>query len=219
VEQRRIGRQPLVTTKAKGKKLKVRIYVEGGASEIADVFREGWVRFFERAGFKDRMPSTISGAGRAQTFDRFKRAVEIGKNDELPLLLLDSEDIVASGKSNWQHLKERKVDNFDKPKGAGDDDAYLMICTMETWFLADREALKTFFPGLNENRLPAWKDLEKVPKDDVYTALDGATKACEQSYSKGRLSFELLGKIDPIKVEDRCPAAKRLLDRLRQLLP
>jgi hypothetical protein len=207
-----------VTTKAKGKKLKVRIYVEGGASEIADVFREGWVRFFERAGFKDRMPSTISGEGRAQTFNRFKGAVETRKDAELPLLLIDSEDLVAPGKSNWQHLKERKADNFDKPKGAGDDDAFLMICTMETWIISDRKALQDFFPGLLEKHLPLSPSLESVPWKDVDAALKRATAACNRQYSKGRLSFELLATVNPLEVEQRCPAAKRLLDRLRELL-
>lgn len=34
-------------------------------------------------------------------------------------------------------------------------------------------------------------------------------------YSKGRVSFELLARIDPGLVEQACPHARALLDRLR----
>jgi hypothetical protein len=197
--------------------VKVKVYVEGGGHTDAQhtQFRAGWTTFFTKAELK-RRPQTVCCGSRGRAFDRFRTAVQ-AEPDVVHLLLVDSEDTVAAGKSNWQHLKERNDDKFDKPPAAGADDAHLMICAMETWFMADREALKTFFPGLNENRLPAWKDLERVPKKDVDAALKGATKDCEQPYSKGRLSFVLLGKINPSEVERQCPAAKRLLDRLREL--
>ena len=205
-----------MTATEKSKRPKVRIYVEGGSSEIADVFRKAWVQFFEKAGLKNQMPRTISGEGRSQTFDLFKTAVERRSPDELLLLLLDSEDPIAPGRSNWEHLKWR--DNFDKPAAAGDDDALLMVRVMETWIIADRQALQTFFPGLRENHLPAWTKLEVVPKTDVIAALERATAGCKRHYAKGRLSFELLAIVNPLEVEQRCPAAKRMLDRLRSLL-
>ncbi len=89
---------------------------------------------------------------------------------------------------------------------------------METWFVADQKALGSFFgPGWRENALPKWPQLEAISKPEVLDALDKATAACgKRRYAKGKLSFKLLGAIAPAEVESQCPAAKRLLERLRR---
>jgi hypothetical protein len=165
------------------------------------------------------MPRPVRGKGRMQTFDLYATAVRNRREDELPLLLVDSEDLPASGHSAWQHLKARKDDSWDRPSGAGDDDVFLMICSMETWFVADRKTLKTFFGQCwRESALPKWPKLEDVSKEKIFEALHNATASCgKRSYAKGKLSFELLRQIDPTEVKRGCPAAKRLLDRLRDL--
>lgn len=196
--------------------MNVKIYAEGGGdSQLQDTqFRRGWSEFFTRAGLEGRMPKVIRGKGRGRTFEHFVTALETCKGDELPLLLLDSEDAVASGHTAWQHLKAR--DGWDRPQGAADDQAFLMVQFMETWFLADRDALRRYFGGgLREKHLPAWPQLEAVSKPQVLEALRGATAACERHYAKGRVSFELLGAIDPGKVEAACPHARALLGRLK----
>ena len=63
-------------------------------------------------------------------------AVNNGGPNDLPLLLVDSEGPVAAGQTSWQHLKAR--DNWDKPRPVSDDQAFLMVEVMETWFIADR---------------------------------------------------------------------------------
>jgi len=172
--------------------------------------------FFKNAGLEGKMPSTFRGSGRDKTFGAYEKALDTRKEDELPLLLVDSEDLVTDGISEWQHLKMR--DDWNKPSGAGDQDAFLMVCCMETWFLADREALKRFFHGCwRDSALPQWPDLEKVPKADVFAKLALATAACgRKSYAKGKRSFEMLKVINPALVEKECPGAKRLMDRLRK---
>ncbi len=201
--------------------MKVKLYIEGGGdSHLQDTqFREGWRSFFEKAGLTGKMPRPFRGSGRGATFDAYKTALRNCKPNELPLLLVDSEDLVADGHSAWQHLKSRNDDNWDKPEGAGDRDAYLMICCMETWFIADRATLATFFGSdWRENALPKWSDPERVPKPRVFDALDKATAACgKRRYMKGKLSFDLLSKINPAEVEEHCLAAKCLLNRLRSL--
>ncbi|TDU64616.1 uncharacterized protein DUF4276 [Prosthecobacter fusiformis] len=163
------------------------------------------------------MPAIIRGGGRNQTFDAYKRALQIRKADELPLLLVDSEDLVAEGCDAWKHLKSRKADNWEKPPQAGDQDAYLMITCMETWFLADREALQKYFHDCwRDSAIPKWANLEEIPKESVFQALSKATADCgKKAYSKGKAAFDLLKAIDPSKVESVCPSAKKLLDRLR----
>lgn len=198
--------------------MKIKIYIEGGGDgpELDQSFREGWTAFFVNAGFEGRMPRPVRGKGRKRTYDLYQTALRNRKPNELPLLLVDSEDLVAGGNTEWQHLKSR--DDWNKPSGAGDQDAFLMVCCMETWFLADREALKRFFHGCwRDSALPQWPDLEKVPKADVFAKLALATAACgRKSYAKGKRSFEMLKVIDPALVEKECPGAKRLMDRLRK---
>jgi hypothetical protein len=199
--------------------VKVTIYIEGGApGPKADAkFREAWSTFFGKAGLP-RRPTVVRGKGRTETFDDFCNHIRDEPENGVPLLLVDSEGLVRQEHSTWQHLKSH--DRWDKPDGAGDADAFLMVSCMETWLVADRGAFQAFFnPNLREKHLPEWPNLESVPGADVRAALDRATKACKRPYSKGQLSFELLATISPNEVEDRCPAAKRLLDRLRQLLP
>ncbi len=94
-----------------------------------------------------------------------------------------------------------------------------MICCMETWFVADRKALGRYIgQHWRDNALPQWPQLEEVPKERVFDALDKATADCgRKRYAKGKRSFELLGEIEPAEVERHCPAAGRLLERLRGL--
>ena len=193
-----------------------RIFIEGGGSgKVSDrIFKEAWTRFFAAAGLTSRMPKIVRGEGRTATFRKFRTARP--RANELLLLLVDSEGPVASGHSAWQHLRHQ--DNWEQPPGADDDSAYLMVQVMETWFLADRDTLREFFRNsLNENYFRQWPDLEAVPKDTVIDALERATADCQKPYRKGKVSFELLGQVDPQRVAEACPHAGQLLNYLHGL--
>ncbi len=202
--------------------MKVKVYVEGAArhSELdRSLCREAFSKFFAAAGLEGKRPRTVPCGGRKQAYDAFLTAVKTVQADELPLLLVDSEIAVPPGMTVWQHLKARPGDNWDKPEGTTDDQAFLMVQVMETWFVADRETLKTFFgQHFREQAIPTRPDLEQVPKPNIYAVLDQATAACgEKKYAKGKLSFDLLSRISPAKVEAASPHAKAFLDRLRNL--
>ncbi len=93
-----------------------------------------------------------------------------------------------------------------------------MVQVMETWLVADRNTLRTYFgPSFRKNALPRRPALEDVSKKDVLDALGRATAGCPKRYSKGVVSFELLEQTDPARVENACPHAKKLLNRLRTL--
>ena len=93
-----------------------------------------------------------------------------------------------------------------------------MVQVMETWFLADREALRRYFgEGFRDRAIKHWPILEDVPKSTVLEALESATKECRKPYAKGKTSFELLGEVDPACVAAACPHAEALLQRLRAL--
>lgn len=198
--------------------VRVRLFVEGGGpGELPDkTFRQAWRRFFEAAGLAGKLPKVVRGESRNETFDKFKTAVRKRATNEVVLLLVDSEGPVNPGQSAWQHLFNR--DNWDRPSGAANDSAYLMVQVMETWLLADRGALRRFFgPLLNENYFRQWPDLEAVPKDTAFNVLEQATSNCQKKYRKDKVSFELLGQIDPALVADACPHADQLLQYLRTL--
>ena len=196
------------------------LYIEGGGDNrqrhskaLRVRFRQGWNAFFKSAGLGGRMPKIVPGGGRQQTFERFAIAFAGGGPGIVPLLLVDSEAPVATGQSVWQHL------GWDRPLGAGDDQAFMMVQIMETWFLADRDSLKRYFgTEFRENALKQWPQLEDVSKETVLSTLEHATTNCATRYAKGKVSFELLALVDPALVEAACPHAKALLDRLRTLL-
>ena len=120
------------------------------------------------------------------------------------------------GAGPWLHLKNR--DNWDKPAGAADDNAHLMVQCMEAWFLADKDALAKYFGGgFNWNALPGRPDVENISKSDLQNGLKNATKQCKPKgkYHKGRHSFAILTELDPKKVIAASPHAARLVAVLK----
>ena len=193
--------------------VKVRIFIEGGGngSVIDQSFKQAWRQFFAAAGLAGRMPRVVRGESRTATYDKFINTRP--RANEVLLLLVDSEGPVAPGHTAWQHLQAR--DGWRQPPAAAADSAYLMVQFMETWFLADREALRRFFgAAFNENAFREWPSLEAVPRDTVISVLEQATGA---RYRKGKVSFQLLERISPDRVAAACPHAKQLLDYLRGL--
>lgn len=199
--------------------VKLTIYIEGGGDgrDLERRFRRGWGKFLAATGV-GRRPKIVRGGARAQTFKRFATAVAGDGADRLPILLVDSEAAVDEGQTVWGHLAAN--DGWKRPAGANEGAAFLMVQFMETWLLADREALRTYFGHeFKEKAIPRWPNLEAVSKKDAMRALDRATAACSRPYAKGRVSFELLAATDPARVESACPRAKDLFDRLRAILP
>lgn len=143
-------------------------------------------------------------------------------------MLVDSEEAVNAQHQQgqpdtwrpWAHLKARQGDGWDKPQHSADTDCHLMAQVMESWFLADRDALKAFFgQGFKENALPAANNaIESIAKQQVYSSLERATSNCKTKavYGKGEHSFKLLTKIDAAKVTQASPWAKRFVDELRK---
>lgn len=198
------------------------VYIEGGGNgdqRLERLFRRSWARFFEAAGLAGRMgrmPRIVRGGSRNRTFGLFARAIADRTEERLPVLVVDSETTVAAESSAWRHLNAR--DGWDQPHGARNDQVFLMVQLMETWLVADRNTLRAYFGvSFREKALPQWPALEDVAKRDILDALERATARCAKPYSKGCVSFELLARTDPARVENACPHAKKLLDRLRTL--
>lgn len=194
-----------------------KLYVEGAGPRRAQQSqcRRAFAKFFESAGVKNR-PGVEPCGGRKEAYDSFCLASKVRDRASLPLLLVDAEETVVEGRTVWQHLKVR--DGWERPKGTTDDQAFLMVQVMETWFLADADALRRYFgPHFSDTPLRAWPALEAVPKQTVLEVLAKATVNCKQAYRKGDVSFEILASLTPATVEAACPHAGKLLRRLMSL--
>lgn len=208
----------------------MKVYVEGGgdAASLKTACREGFSKFLGKAGLAGRMPRIVACGNREDAFDSFCRALRSG---ESAMLLVDSEAPVVAGAQPgnaavredrdqwrpWLHLQQG--DGWAKPENSEDLQCHLMAQCMETWLLADRDALTQFFgQGFKESALtPAVNPLEQVPKSKIYADLAAATHACKtkRAYGKGEHSFKLLALIDPAKVLNASPWAKRFVETLQ----
>ena len=164
------------------------------------------------------MPRVVACGSRQRAYDQFCAAINEAEADSFIVLLVDSEAAVAASDSPWEHLKKR--DNWTQPSAAADDSAQLMVQCMEAWFVADRQSLGVYFgKDFKAAALPARDDMEAITKDDLERTLKQATKSCSKgkgTYRKGRHSFELLECLDPNKVMESSPHARRLIDALKR---
>jgi len=208
VEERADRRKPLVS---------VFLYVEGGAKgSLARECRKGFSNFLEHAGLSGRMPRVVACGCRKDAYDDFCTAINDGKK---AILLVDSEASVATSIENaepWQHVKNRQGDGWVKPVNVADNELHFMVVCMESWFLADKKSLASYFgQGFNMNVLPKHSDIELISKHDIYHGLCQATKGTQKGeYGKGKHSFEILALIDPRQVRLNSPYADRFLAAL-----
>lgn len=200
--------------------MRVRIYIEGGgdSKDLQSRCREGFRKLIERTGFEGRMPSTVACGGRNNAYDMFKTALRSANQDDFPMLLVDSEEPVTM--APWDHLKSR--DGWERPAGAEDDQAQMMVTCMETWIMADREALRNVFgPPLRENALFPLEGLEHRSRQDLLVALKNATDDCGRGngYDKGRRSFQILAELDPETLKENLSYFRRFSETLDRYLP
>ena len=164
------------------------------------------------------MPRVVACGSRQRAYDQFCAAVDEAEADSFIVLLVDSEAAVAVSDSPWEHLRKR--DNWTQPSAAVDDSAQLMVQCMEAWFVADRQSLGAYFgKDFKAAALPKRDDVEAIARSDLERTLRQATRLCSKGkgiYRKGRHSFELLECLDPSKVMESSPHARRLIDMLRQ---
>jgi hypothetical protein len=152
---------------------------------------------------------------RRKAFDGFKNA-----NEQYPeafsILLVDSEEEVVG--SPKQHLQKR--DRWDLTF-AHDDKCHLMVRVMESWFLADVDALKGYYgEGFRASRIPPSSNIENIEKPRVYEIMREATMHTKTKgeYHKTRHAPELLEIIDSSKVRAASPHCESLFAVLNAYL-
>ncbi|MBF0234664.1 MAG: DUF4276 family protein [Desulfamplus sp.] len=90
---------------------------------------------------------------------------------------------------------------------------------MESWFIADKNCLQTYYSqGFMLNALPKNDNIEEISKNDVYEGLKKATRNTKSKgkYGKGSHSFDILSKIDPVKVCNASSHAKKLIETIKE---
>jgi hypothetical protein len=192
----------------------VRVFVEGGGphrktqTECRKAFHEFLRRFL---GEDTAMPRVSACGSRNEAYGDLCRSLN-HDSDTLAVLLVDSEEPVAVGKTCCAHLLERDGWNNSMPE----THVHLMVQCMESWFLADRATLQEYYgEGFRPNALPGNPAVEAIPKVDVMAGLARATRdTTKGEYHKTRHGFAILEILDPANVSARSPRAKAFLDFL-----
>ncbi len=199
--------------------MKTTIYVEGGgnAALLQSELRQGFKALFESAGFRGRLPKVVACGTRNDAFNDFKTAFLAKTNGDVIILLVDSEEIVSAS-TKWEHVINR--DSWDKLDHVTEDNIFLMVVTMESWFLADTDGLAKFFgQGFDAKKLPKNKNLEAIGKKELYDGLENATKKSSKGkYGKGQHSFKILNLLDAKKVKEHGKSSKEFFDYLNKVL-
>lgn len=175
------------------------LYIEGGGDRQLNArCREAFTKLLANCGLQGRMPHVVACGSRNSAFKRFRTAHELRNSKGYVALWIDSEDPIADTEKTWEHLTNRDP-AWKRPAGAKDEQVLLMTTCMETWFVADREAIKQHFHGtIQESVLP--KDrLETRHRQEIQAALVKATKKCSNAYKKG--DFGVLAKLNPTTLE------------------
>jgi uncharacterized protein DUF4276 len=151
---------------------------------------------------------------RDSAFDAFRSALH-SRDYAIVVLLVDAEGPVKG--SPCAHLKQR--DKWDLT-GASDEVVHLMVQTMEAWIIADTGALAAYYGrNFNASALPRNENLEEVAKAALATALEQATRHTQKgAYHKIRHASDLLKRIAPEKVRQRCPNCERMFFVLGQAI-
>ena len=194
----------------------VAIYMEGGGNGKGSkaALRRGMDSFLgalkDAAREKRWQWRLVCCGGRDEAFRAFGNARSNG-GDGLTLLLVDSEGPVNA--RPCAHLAAQ--DGWDMC-GVSDDDVHLMAQVMETWLVADRDALAAYYgQDFHAKALPARKNLEEEGKTAVADALERATRHTQKGgYRKIQHAADLLARIDPAKARARCRHCARLFDTL-----
>jgi len=161
------------------------VVIEGGGTSRADQapLRKGFKALFDKLREDRPKPSIVCAGGRGEAFKDFKTVLK-SNPAAICLLLVDSEGPVESRSPPWDHVARRQGDGWQRPDGATDEQLHFMVETMETWLVADPDALATYHGSeLKRTKLPRRKNLEEVSKSDLMAALLAAT---EHARTKGK---------------------------------
>jgi Domain of unknown function (DUF4276) len=136
------------------------------------------------------------------------------------VLLLDSEGPYS--KELFDKLRDRSEWKPPKDVEIGPDRVFWMVQLMESWFLADRDALRRFYgAGFQESAIPRNPSVEEILKVDVEDGLKRATENSKRGrYDKNKVehALKLLETVNPDLVREAAPNCARLFKYLLSYL-
>jgi hypothetical protein len=183
----------------------IRIYFEGD-----DKLRPGFNTFFKdiKETARQQRLDVKSVATNGTPSGDFAKALK-SHPDWINLLLLDSE-----GPLEVISERQRQVASFD---GAN---VFWMIELMESWFLADCDALEKYYgQGFNSNALPGNRQVQNISKKDVIDGLKRATEKTKPGrYHKTKHAPNLLALVDSDLVRTAASECQRLFDALERII-
>jgi len=200
----------------------VRIYIEGGgeSKDTKAFLRQGFSSFFKelvQVAQKNKIKWNITLCGsRNNAFRNFKNALADHPNAFI-ILLVDSEAPVKQ--PPWEHLKSR--DNWESPAGVDETHCYLMVQSMEAWFIADIDTFKKIYEqGFKEKAIPKNINVETIEKDRLELSLKAASRDTKSKgeYQKIQHASKLLEKLDVDKVRKASYECERLFTTLTELM-
>lgn len=199
----------------------IRIYVEGGGNKdskgnLRTAFDQFFATLHEKAKARRIEILVIPSGSRTDTLTSFRLSVR-DRPGVLHLLLVDSERPVAG--TPRQHLTQPGHDAWDLST-ITDEQCHLMVEAMESWFLANPEALAAVFgKGFATNALPRTRNVEQVPKSTVMSSLAKAARnTSAKEYHKNRHSHLILRRIDSAKVRERAPHCEKLFAAVEKII-
>jgi hypothetical protein len=195
------------------------IFIEGGGGKGSkDQLRQAFSQFLagprETARHRGVHWRVVMCGSRDDTLKAFRNTARRNADAHL-FLLVDAEGEVAG--TPREHLAAR--DPWDL-SFAEDDQCHLMAQVMESWFLADPDALAKFYgQHFGAKQIPARKNVEEVPKAEVESSLKTATaKTQKGEYHKIRHGPAILESLAPDRVRARAPHCDKLFQALDEVL-
>lgn len=196
--------------------MSAKICIEGGGDDafVLRLCKSAFVRYCERVVTPGQMPRIVASGSRDEAYRDFMASIAQG-NYDLVALLVDSEDPVRATLA-IDHLRNR--DHWQIPQSSAQQ-IFLMVQCMESWFLADKGTLETYYgQGFLRNSLPGRANVEAIPRAEVMSSLEHATAPCQKKrYHKTNHGFAILALIDPLLIEAASLHAKLFNDFLRGL--
>ena len=180
-------------------------------------FRQAWKQFLQPLADFAKTKGVlffqcIPGRGGSQSLEKFAHPLPT-QAGALRILLIDSERPAAEVTKPWKYLPKCK-----RPNWADDRSCYLMVQCLETWLLADPEAIRVHYdekskPCFRPRELKAWPPLETVDRKILQKALEKATENCTRPYfhAYGNVLIAVVSREKLMKL----PSVERLFKDLK----
>ena len=198
----------------------IRLYVEGGGNgkETRARLREGFSSFLialRNIAREKRIRWQIIPCGsRVSTFEDYQIALRTHPS-AFNVLLVDSDGPVTAPTRPLQYLQNQPGWTL---RDIADEQCHLMVQIMESWLIADIEALRRFYgQEFNANSIPRRHDIEQIEKRDVESSLRAATRRTGKGeYHKIHHAPKILEQLDVGRVRNVAQHCDRLFTILTE---